>query len=209
MFSPSSFYAHQLIRNRPDLVPPLLTHKARSLQGRYAEPNHPDGAVIRRVVDWSRAAVAVSRAMVVWATGRSQNVRLGTLHCHHWQVSHDNLVHESENRGVGADTQSQRENCNASKARILPQDVRAVSDILPKRCAPSALPNEPNPYFKRMRSKLSHADMSERITLSPTFNPETISMVFTELRPNFTLTRVASVPSSSSLKIPTVLSDCP
>src|SRR5271170_1135489 len=63
-------------------------------------------------------------------------------------------------------------------------------------------------YLSLMRSKLSQADMSDRITLSPTFNPFAISMVLTELRPNFTLTRTASS-SSTSLKIPTAASDWP
>src|SRR5580658_10811731 len=64
-------------------------------------------------------------------------------------------------------------------------------------------------YFSRMRSKASQADISDKITLSPTFSPSTISIVFTELRPSFTFTRVASELSSVSLKSPIVLSDCP
>src|SRR3989454_11244717 len=51
--------------------------------------------------------------------------------------------------------------------------------------------------------------MSERITLSPTCNPDTTSTAFTETRPSFTLTRVASLPSGVNLKIPMVLSACP
>ena len=40
-------------------------------------------------------------------------------------------------------------------------------------------------------------------------SPLTISIVLTELRPSFTLTRVAVLPSGSSLKRPTVLSAWP
>src|SRR5580698_1032494 len=64
-------------------------------------------------------------------------------------------------------------------------------------------------YFSRIRSKASQADISDKITLSPTFNPSKISIVLTELRPSFTFTRVASELSSVSLKSPIVLSDCP
>src|ERR1700730_9498072 len=64
-------------------------------------------------------------------------------------------------------------------------------------------------YFSRIRSTLSHCDMSDRMTLSPTCNPERISIVVTELRPNFTLTREASEPSSEILKRLIVLSCWP
>src|SRR5690242_18684995 len=58
----------------------------------------------------------------------------------------------------------------------------------------------------RTRDTLSHCDMSEMITLSPTDRPCTTSMAFTDARPSFTLTRVASLPSGLTLKRPTVLS---
>ena len=52
----------------------------------------------------------------------------------------------------------------------------------------------------RTRSNASHADMSDRITLSPTFRPDRTSTVLTELRPSFTCTRVAPLPSGSHLE---------
>src|ERR1051325_11111612 len=55
-------------------------------------------------------------------------------------------------------------------------------------------------YLNRTRSKLSHCDMSERITLSPGCKPCRTSTWFTELRPSFTFTRTASAPSSTNLK---------
>jgi hypothetical protein len=38
--------------------------------------------------------------------------------------------------------------------------------------------------------------MSDRITVSPTFNPDTTSMLFTELFPSLTCTRFAALPSA-------------
>src|SRR6185503_18925584 len=60
--------------------------------------------------------------------------------------------------------------------------------------------------LRRTRDTLSHWDMSEMITLSPTAMPLSTSTVFTEARPSFTFTRVASLPSSLTLNRPTVLS---
>src|SRR5580698_4259871 len=54
-------------------------------------------------------------------------------------------------------------------------------------------------YFSRMRSTLSHCDMSDRMTLSPTCKPDRISTVLTELRPSFTFTRSASLSSGITL----------
>lgn len=45
--------------------------------------------------------------------------------------------------------------------------------------------------FSLIRSFASHCDMSETITRSPGWSPDTTSMVFTELRPNSTGIRVA------------------
>src|SRR5216683_6110545 len=64
-------------------------------------------------------------------------------------------------------------------------------------------------YFRRIRSTLSHCDMSDRITLSPTCKPESTSMVVTEMRPSFTLTREASEPSGVILNRLMVLSAWP
>src|SRR5580692_7146773 len=62
-------------------------------------------------------------------------------------------------------------------------------------------------YFSRTRSKASQqVDMSDRMTVSPTLRPDSTSTVFTELRPSFTWTRVAPLPSGSTLNRPTVLS---
>ena len=47
------------------------------------------------------------------------------------------------------------------------------------------------PYFSLMRSYASYADMSDRITWSPTLRPDSTSMVLTELRPSLTCTRSA------------------
>src|SRR5256885_16195789 len=60
--------------------------------------------------------------------------------------------------------------------------------------------------LRRTRDTLSHADMSEMITLSPTARPLSTSTVFTDARPSFTVTRVASLPSSLTLNRPTLLS---
>src|SRR5215475_9295771 len=64
-------------------------------------------------------------------------------------------------------------------------------------------------YFNRIRSTLSHCDISERTTLSPTFKPSTISTVLTELRPSFTVVRIPSESSGVTLKRLIVLSDWP
>ena len=56
-----------------------------------------------------------------------------------------------------------------------------------------------------MQVKASHYDMSERMTLSPGCKPLRISMEFTDARPSITCMRLATLPSSSSLKIPTVV----
>src|SRR5574338_1607663 len=61
-------------------------------------------------------------------------------------------------------------------------------------------------YCSRTFCTLSHCDMSDTMTLSFGCSPLTISMVLTELRPSFTFTRLAVLPSGSSLKSPTVLS---
>src|SRR5580698_7048644 len=62
-------------------------------------------------------------------------------------------------------------------------------------------------YFSRTRSKASQqVDMSDRMTVSPTLRPDSTSTVFTELRPSFTWTRTAPLPSGSTLNRPTVLS---
>src|SRR6185312_10586485 len=53
---------------------------------------------------------------------------------------------------------------------------------------------------------LSHADMSEMITLSPALSPARTSIVVTEARPNDTLCRTAVRPLASSLNNPTVAS---
>ena len=45
--------------------------------------------------------------------------------------------------------------------------------------------------FSRMRSRSSHWDISDKITLSPGFSPLTTSIVFTELRPSCTGARSA------------------
>src|SRR5918999_5296987 len=50
------------------------------------------------------------------------------------------------------------------------------------------------------RSYPSHRDMSEMITFSPCSRPPSISTVLTDVRPSRTLTRIASVPSPTSLK---------
>ena len=41
-----------------------------------------------------------------------------------------------------------------------------------------------------MRSNASQADMSDRITWSPGFSPDTTSTLLTDVRPSFTWTRV-------------------
>ncbi len=51
-----------------------------------------------------------------------------------------------------------------------------------------------------MREYWSCADMSDRMTLSPSFRPSVISIALTEARPNFTWTREASFPSASRRK---------
>src|SRR6266446_1353102 len=150
----------------------------------------------------------------------------------HRKPPQQHLIEQGKDRRIRADAQRQGQNRNECKARVLPEHPQAVAHVLQERvhlCYPppgaafdfsagakignpefrSALEGRQYHYFKRTRSKASHADMSDRITLSPTFNPSKISTVFTELRPNFTLTRVASDPSSVTLKIPIVLFSCP
>src|SRR5579884_1337039 len=68
---------------------------------------------------------------------------------------------------------------------------------------------EPRDYSSRIRSKLSHRDISDRTTWSPSFSPCRISTVLTELRPSLTWVRTAFEPSGSSLNIPTVLCSWP
>src|SRR5207253_11029576 len=62
-----------------------------------------------------------------------------------------------------------------------------------------------NDQFNLIRSYASQADMSERITWSPTFRPSKISMKLTELRPSLTCTRTALLRSSTTLKRLTVV----
>src|SRR5262245_31515959 len=57
--------------------------------------------------------------------------------------------------------------------------------------------------LRRTRGTLSHCDISEMMTLSPTARPFLISTVFTEVRPSSTVIRVASLPSSLTLNRPT------
>src|SRR6185369_7696697 len=66
----------------------------------------------------------------------------------------------------------------------------------------------PQNYSRRIRSLLSQRVISERITWSPSFNPPSISIALTELRPSFTCARVA-VPSACTTNIPIVLFSCP
>src|SRR6185295_20180913 len=61
-------------------------------------------------------------------------------------------------------------------------------------------------HCSRTFATLSHCDMSDTMTLSFGCRPPTISIVLTELRPSFTFTRLAVLPSGSSLNNPTVLS---
>src|SRR6266849_5138336 len=163
-------------------------------------------------------------------SGRLQHHQLFGIS--HRQSAQQDLVQQGKNSGIRANPQRQREDRDQRKARVLGQHPQAVPHVLQKRVhlfnpprAPAAIsyraqksgphasaaPSKGSSYyyFNRTRSKLSQADMSERITLSPTFNPSKISIVFTELRPNFTLTRTASAPSSMILKIPIVLFSCP
>src|SRR5260370_11179951 len=67
----------------------------------------------------------------------------------------------------------------------------------------------PPRYLSLMRSKASYADMSERITWSPTLSPDSTSTVLTELRPSFTCARSADDPSTEILNSPTTLCSWP
>src|SRR6266581_1333843 len=171
--------------------------------------------------------VSITPNMSAFRSGRLQNDQLPGIPDRKPPQQH--LIEQGKDRRVRADAQRQRQNGNKRKAGILPKHPQAVAHVLQERvhlffppASPlrfpsgrrnreslSTLEGQQFYYFKRTRSKLSQADMSERITLSPTFNPSSTSIVFTELRPNLTLTRTASDPSSIILKIPIVLSACP
>src|SRR5215472_5601737 len=133
-------------------------------------------------------------------------------------------IYHAKQRRVRSDAQGQSDDGDDGERWVLRQHSHAVVQILPERVhqhLPAPVNRVifkfcPDPsyeeeyllsYLRRIRSKASHCDISERITLSPTFKPSRISMVFTELRPNLTFTRTASAPSSTSLKSPMVLSD--
>src|SRR5258708_517069 len=63
-------------------------------------------------------------------------------------------------------------------------------------------------YSRRMRSVLSQRDMSERMTVPPSRRPSKIWIEFTDSRPTFTGTRIASLLSASSLNKLMVLFSC-
>src|SRR6266566_3750148 len=156
--------------------------------------------------------------MSMFRSGRLQHHQLARIP--HRQPPQQHLIEQGEDRRVCTDAQRERHNGNEAKTRIFREHSHLQSSAGTRRdflagtekresSIPKRARRATHRYFRRIRSKLSQADMSERITLSPTFNPSRSSTVFTELRPNLTLTRTASDPSSMILKIPIVLFSCP
>src|SRR5687767_3512343 len=64
-------------------------------------------------------------------------------------------------------------------------------------------------YLSLTRSTLSHCDMSDNTTVSPSSRPDTTCTELTELLPNLTWTRSALFESRRRRNNPIVLSSCP
>jgi len=134
--------------------------------------------------------------------------------------------HNAKYSRIGPDPERKHEQRNRGEAWASCQHAQAVTHVLPERVQVTSFARDPlldvvtrmnshhgpkiRPalfgYLSRIRSKLSTADISDRITLSPTCKPCRTSIVVTELRPSFTLTRTASAPSLTILNRPMVLS---
>src|SRR6202000_1085775 len=154
--------------------------------------------------------------------------KLLTLRKGKWRKN--DRVDHAEDRRIRANSKRERQHDDRGESRLLREHTKCEANILPQAVHQVVAPrlrqvavvsvkvsagaddrrrsalNARAPiaatatYFSRMRSTLSHCDISERMTLSPTFKPDKISTVFTELRPSFTLTRSPSVSSGMTLK---------